>query len=77
MVDWSEDHVVAIGFLNLNFGTFGRAWLNWRPGGTLSWKVETTGWDVEEWYVESQHLQGCSPCLCRLRTDGLAVTSKY
>jgi hypothetical protein len=27
--------------------------------------------------VESQHLQGCSPLLCRLRTDGLVPVSKY
>jgi hypothetical protein len=27
--------------------------------------------------VESQHLQGCSPHLGRLRTDGLAPMSKY
>jgi hypothetical protein len=27
--------------------------------------------------VESRHLQGCSPYMCRLRTDGLASTSKY
>jgi hypothetical protein len=27
---------------------------------------------VGEWYVESWHLQDCSLCLCRLRTDGLA-----
>jgi hypothetical protein len=27
--------------------------------------------------VESRRLQGCSPCLCQLRTDGLASTSKY
>jgi hypothetical protein len=27
---------------------------------------------VGEWYVESWHLQGCSPRICRLRTDGLA-----
>jgi hypothetical protein len=33
VAEWSEDHVEAIGYLNLNFGTFGRAWLNWRPGG--------------------------------------------
>jgi hypothetical protein len=32
---------------------------------------------VREWYVESQHLQGCSSRLCRLRTDGLPPTSKY
>jgi hypothetical protein len=28
-------------------------------------------------YVTSWHLQGCSPCLCRLRTIRLAPTSKY
>jgi hypothetical protein len=29
--------------------------------------------NVEECDVESRHLQGCSPCLCRLRIDGLAL----
>jgi hypothetical protein len=28
---------------------------------------------VREWYVESWHLQGCSPHLCQLMTDGLAL----
>jgi hypothetical protein len=37
MIEWSKDHVAAIGSLNLNFGTFGIAWLNW--------KVDTTGWE--------------------------------
>jgi hypothetical protein len=32
---------------------------------------------VRKWYVVSRHLQGCSPHLCRLRTDGLAPASKY
>jgi hypothetical protein len=32
---------------------------------------------VRECYVESWHLQGCSPRLCRLRTNGLAPVSKY
>ena len=27
--------------------------------------------------MESRHLQGCSPRLCRLRTEGLAPVSKY
>jgi hypothetical protein len=27
--------------------------------------------------MESWHLQGCSPRLCQLRTDGLAPVSKY
>jgi hypothetical protein len=41
--------------------------------------VEPLGESGDSWlgrsgsgYVASQHLQGCSPCLCRLRTDGLA-----
>jgi hypothetical protein len=45
MVEWSEDHVPAIGFLNSNIGLFGSSWLNWRPGGTLRWKVKTVGWE--------------------------------
>jgi hypothetical protein len=32
---------------------------------------------VGEWYVVSRHLQGCSTRLSRLRTDGLALASKY
>jgi hypothetical protein len=32
---------------------------------------------VGECDVESRHLQGCSPHLCRLMTDGLAPASKY
>jgi hypothetical protein len=32
---------------------------------------------VGECDVASQHLQGFSHCLCRLRTDGLTPTSKY
>jgi hypothetical protein len=39
----------------------------WRPSVGKIW----------EWYVESRHLQGCSPRLCQLRTDGLASASKY
>jgi hypothetical protein len=45
MAEWSEDHVAAIGLLNLNFGTFDRIGLNWRPDGALRWKVETVGWE--------------------------------
>jgi hypothetical protein len=69
--------MVAIGSLNLNFRIFGRSWLNWRPDGALRWKVKTVGWEGRKWYVESRHLQGYSPRLCRLRTDGLAHASKY
>jgi hypothetical protein len=45
MAEWSKDCVVAIGFLNMNFGNFGRSCLNWRPDGALRWKVETVGWE--------------------------------
>jgi hypothetical protein len=77
MAEWSEDHVAAIGSLNLNFGIFGRIWLNWRPPpfallSPVSEKWRPSVGKVGEWYVESQHLQGCSPSLCQLRTDGLA-----
>jgi hypothetical protein len=41
MAEWSEDYVVAIGSLNLNFGISDRFWLSWRPGGAIRWKVET------------------------------------
>jgi hypothetical protein len=75
MAEWLEDHVTAIGSLNSNFSLFGSSWLNWRPGGAPRWKVEATGWEGR--YVESRHLQGCSPHLCRLSTDGLAPVSKY
>jgi hypothetical protein len=42
--------------------------------------VENGGSSVEkggESVVESRHLQGYSPRLCRLRTDGLVLASKY
>jgi hypothetical protein len=32
---------------------------------------------VLEWYVESWCLQGYSPLLCQLRTDGLGPVIKY
>jgi hypothetical protein len=45
MAEWSEDHVKAIGSINLNFGTFGISYLKWRPGGALRWNVKTVRWD--------------------------------
>jgi hypothetical protein len=42
IAEWSKDHVVAIGSLNLKPWLV-RLWLNWRPGGGLRWKVETDG----------------------------------
>jgi hypothetical protein len=48
-----------------------------RPDGALRWKVETMVGKVGKWYVKRWHLQGCSRRLCRLRTDELALVSKY
>jgi hypothetical protein len=60
------------------FRSFGNGGLdNLRFGRVLRWKVETAGWECREWYVESWHLQDSSPRLCQLRTDGLAIASKY
>jgi hypothetical protein len=53
-------------------------WLiTWDWVGPLGGKWRLLVEKVGEWYVESRHLQGCNPCLCRLRTDGLAPASKY
>jgi hypothetical protein len=73
MTECSEDHVAAIGSLNptltylVDFGETG----DW--AGPLGGKWRPLVGKVGEWYVESQHLQGCSPHLCRLRTDALAM----
>jgi hypothetical protein len=77
MVEWSEDYRAAICFLNSNIETFGRLWLNWRPGGTLRWQVKTVGWEGRGVVCGKSTPQGCRPRLYRLRTDGLALVSKY
>jgi hypothetical protein len=73
MVEWSEDHVAAIGSLNLNLGLINGLWLARPLGGKWRPLVGKVG----EWCVKSWHLQGCSPRLHLLRTDGLAPMSKY
>jgi hypothetical protein len=45
MSEWLEDHVAAIGPLNLNLGICGRFWLHWRSNGARRWKGETVGWE--------------------------------
>jgi hypothetical protein len=39
--------------------------------------VEPSVGKVGESDVQSRHLQVCSPCMCRLRTDRLDPVSKY
>jgi hypothetical protein len=45
--------------------------------GPLGEKWRSSIEKVGEWFMERQHLHGCSLCLCQLRTDGLAPASKY
>jgi hypothetical protein len=40
--------------------------------GPLGEKWRPLVGNLEEWYVESRHLQSCSPRLCRIRTGRLA-----
>jgi hypothetical protein len=77
MAEWSEDHVAVIGSSNLNFGLVNRTWLNCRLDGPLGGKWRPLIGKIGECDMESQHLQGCSPRLCRLSTDGLGPASKY
>jgi hypothetical protein len=48
MAEWLKDHGADIGSLNLKFGLMDGSWLNWRPGETLRWKGEITGWEGRE-----------------------------
>jgi hypothetical protein len=78
MAEWSEDHAAVIGFLKLN------AWFKcWslvkngdRAGPLGKWGDSWLG-RLGSGYVANQHLQGCSPHLCRLGTVRLAPMSKY
>jgi hypothetical protein len=46
MVEWSEDHVVAVCYFNTQyFDLIDGTWLNWRSCGTLRWQVETASWE--------------------------------
>jgi hypothetical protein len=76
MAEWSKGHVTAVGYFNTqHFDLRDGTWLNWRPGGAIREKWRQLVGKVGEWYVASQHLQGYSPRLCRLRTVRLAPVS--
>jgi hypothetical protein len=51
--------------------------LTWDRAGQLGKSGGPSARKGRECDVESQHLQGCSPHLCRLRTNELAPVSKY
>jgi hypothetical protein len=64
-------------FKTQHFGLLTKIWLKWRPDGATRGKWGQSVGKGGEWYVKNQHLQDCSPCLCRLRTVRLAIASKY
>jgi hypothetical protein len=77
MTEWSKDHVAAISSLNSKPWFSIGLWITWDRAGPLGGKWRPYVGKIGEWYVESRHLQGYRPRLCRLRTDGLAPASKY
>jgi hypothetical protein len=78
MVEWSEDHMAAIGFLNSTLWFSSQNFVKLETGrGPLVKSEDRRLGKVGEWYVESRHLQACSPSRRRLRTDGLTPASKY
>jgi hypothetical protein len=77
MVEWLKDHVAAICPLNTKLWLIAETWLKWRPGGAIRGKRRQLVGKFGEWYVVSQHLQGCSPRLSQLRVIRLAPASKY
>jgi hypothetical protein len=39
MMEWSKDHMAAIGSLKTqHFGLLAKIWLKWRPGGAIRGK---------------------------------------
>jgi hypothetical protein len=52
-------------------------WITWDRAGSIGGKWRLLVGKVGEWCVESRHLEGYSPHLCRLRTVVLAPMSKY
>jgi hypothetical protein len=49
MAEWSKDHVVAIGPLNLKLWLIAGTWLNWRPGEAIREKRRKLVGKVGEW----------------------------
>jgi hypothetical protein len=52
-------------------------WITWDRVGPLGGKCRTISWEGRGVVLASWHLQGCSPSLCWLSTDGLTPASKY
>jgi hypothetical protein len=72
-----KSHSRDLGFVPSLFQLVMFGWITWDRAGPLGGKCTTVDWESQGVVLASQHLQGCSPRLCRLRTDGLAPVSKY
>jgi hypothetical protein len=49
VVEWSKDHVAAIGSLKLKLWLMVGTWLKWRPGGASRGKGRQLVGKVGEW----------------------------
>jgi hypothetical protein len=76
-IEWHGDHSAARCFtLKIARGLYWY-WISWDRAGPLGGKWTPLVGKVGEWYLAGWLLQGCSPYLCLLRTDGLAPASQY
>jgi hypothetical protein len=72
-----KSHSRDLGFVPSLFQLVLFGWIIWDRAGPFGGKCSTISWEGQGVVLTSRHLQGCSPCLCRLRTDGLAPVSEY
>jgi hypothetical protein len=82
MIDYGRNRVVKshsrdLGFVPSLFQLIMFRWITWDIAEPLGEKCRTVGWKGRGVVLASRHLQGCSPRLCHLSTDGLAPASKY
>jgi hypothetical protein len=64
-------------FKTQNFGLVVKTWSNWRLGGAIRGKWRQLIGKVGEWVCGKPAPPMLYPRLCWLRTDGLALVSKY
>jgi hypothetical protein len=82
MIDYGRSRVEKsrswdLGFVPSLFQLVIFGWITWDWVGPLGGKCRTIGWEGRGVVLASRHLQGDSPYLCQLRTDGLAPVSEY
>jgi hypothetical protein len=72
-----KSHSWDLGFVPSLFQLEMFGWITRDQVRPLGGKYRTICWEGRGVVLASRHLQGCSPRLCWLRTNGLAPASKY